>query len=127
MFEQTWKWAGKTRTTEKQIGVEVYKIRPELQALCDDVLSWIENDSYPKAEIVARFHHRLVWIHPFPNGNGRFARFAADLLSKRLGAQLPTWGSADIDRSGSVRQRYINALQAADRHEIQPLIEFLYS
>lgn len=35
----------------------------------------------PPNEIAVRFHHRLVWIRPFPNGNGRDARMPADLLA----------------------------------------------
>jgi fido (protein-threonine AMPylation protein) len=41
---------------------------------------WLERGTYPLDEIAARFHHRLVAIHPFPNGKGRHGRLMADLL-----------------------------------------------
>src|SRR5579864_1983912 len=73
MFDQTWKWAGQYRRTEKNIGIAVYQIREQLAALLGDVRYWIEHRTYPPDEIAVRFHYRLVAIHPFPNGNGRHA------------------------------------------------------
>jgi Fic family protein len=46
--------------------------------LFDDARFWIENDTYSPKELAARFHHKLVYIHPFPNGNGRHGRIMAD-------------------------------------------------
>jgi fido (protein-threonine AMPylation protein) len=43
-----------------------------------------------------RFHHRLVLIHPFPNGNGRHARLMADLLVIQLGRERFTWGRESL-------------------------------
>jgi Fic family protein len=34
-----------------------------------------------------RFHHALVALHPFPNGNGHWSRLMADILAVRLGQQ----------------------------------------
>src|SRR4051812_16596856 len=78
MFSETWKWAGRYRTTEKNIGVPFPEIREPLMALFGDVRYWLEHRAYPTDEIAVRFHHRLVVIHPFPNGNGRHARLLAD-------------------------------------------------
>ncbi|MBK8120729.1 MAG: mobile mystery protein B [Sulfuritalea sp.] len=75
-------------------------------------------------EIAVRFHHRLVAIHPFPNGNGRHARLMADLLVERLGHPSFTWGSRSLVDAGETRQRYIAALQAADARNIAPLLAF---
>jgi fido (protein-threonine AMPylation protein) len=74
-----------------------------------------------------RFHHRLVAIHPFPNGNGRHARLMADLLVMRLGQERFSWGSESLRDAGSMRKRYIAALQAADNHDIGPLLAFARS
>jgi len=77
-------------------------------------------------QIAARFHHRLVSIHPFPNGNGRHARLMADLLLENiLHCSRFTWGSADLSQAGNARQRYIAALHAADEHNYEPLLEFV--
>ena len=74
-----------------------------------------------------RFHHRLVQIHPFPNGNGRHARLLADLLVMQLGEERFSWGSANLRNPGDLRSRYIAALHAADNHDIAPLLAFARS
>lgn len=127
MFRKVWRWAGSFRTTERNIGVDAYKIGVELRMLLDDVRFWIENATYPPDEIAVRFHHRLVWIHPFPNGNGRHARMAADLLAVALGRPRFTWGSASLVEAAKTRAAYVAALKAADNHDIAPLLAFARS
>lgn len=83
--------------------------------------------AYPPAEIGARFHHRLVSIHPFANGNGRHARLMADLLMENMGEKPLTWGRTNLASAGEARARYIAALQAADRGDLKPLIAFAKS
>ncbi len=124
MFDQTWKWAGIYRTTEKNIGIPHFQIRDSLAALLGDVRYWMEHRTFAPDEIAIRFHHRLVAIHPFANGNGRHARLIADVLAQRLGRPLFTWGGADIARAGDFRRDYLGALRAADRNDIQPLLTF---
>lgn len=85
MFDESWKWAGKTRTSIKNIGVDISQFYEQTKNLCDDVIYWINNKTYTFEEIGVRFHHRLVQIHLFPNGNGRHARFVTDLLMKNIG------------------------------------------
>ena len=92
MFGRVWRWAGQFRQTERNIGVDAYRVQMDLRQLLNDCRYWIENDTYPADEIAARFHHRLVLIHPFPNGNGRHARLATDLLLTRLGHPRFSWG-----------------------------------
>ncbi|OGT18474.1 MAG: cell filamentation protein Fic [Gallionellales bacterium RIFCSPHIGHO2_02_FULL_57_16] len=127
MFGETWKWAGEFRKTDKNIGVDWLKIGVELKKLLDDTHYQIEHASYPPDEIAVRFHHRLVTIHPFPNGNGRHARLMADLLVERLGQPRFTWGSRSLTDASETRMRYIAALQAADRRDIAPLLAFARS
>jgi Fic-DOC domain mobile mystery protein B len=127
MFGKVWRWAGTLRTTERNIGIEAYKIRTELRPLLDDVRFWIDHKTYPPDEIAVRFHHRLVWIHPCPNGNGRHARIAADLLAASLGRPRFTWGSVSLVQVDETRARYIAALKAADNHDIAPLLTFARS
>ena len=121
MFDQTWKWAGKYRHTEKNIGVPFHQIRERLVALFGDVGYWIEHATLPPDEIAIRFHHRLVQIHPFPNGNGRHARLIADLFVKKLGLPPFTWGSTDLVKRSEARDKYLSAIRAADGGDIQPL------
>jgi Fic-DOC domain mobile mystery protein B len=127
MFDQTWKWAGQYRRSEKNIGVAFHEIRERLMALCGDVSYWIDNSTYPPDEIAVRFHHRLVFIHPFPNGNGRHGRLMADLLLIKLDCPPFSWGSANLVNQGEARARYLEAIRAADAGDIQPLLRFARS
>jgi Fic-DOC domain mobile mystery protein B len=124
MFGDVWRWAGTFRATERNIGIQAYRIGTELASMLDDVRYWIEHKTFPPDEIAIRFHHRLVAIHPFPNGNGRHARLAADLLIERLGGEPFTWGGGSLANVGELRARYVAALRAADNHNIAPLIKF---
>jgi Fic-DOC domain mobile mystery protein B len=127
MLGDVWRWAGEFRTSERNIGIPHYEIPMALRQLLDDARTWIEYGSYPPDEIAVRFHHRLVQIHPFPNGNGRHARLMADLLVMSLGGERFSWGSANLQDAGDVRRQYIAALQAADNHDIGPLLAFARS
>jgi Fic-DOC domain mobile mystery protein B len=127
MFDQTWKWAGEYRRTEKNLGVSVHEIRERLMALFGDARYWTENNTYPTDEIAVRFHHRLVLIHPFPNGNGRHARLIADVIAMKLGRPAFTWGSANLVKEGEARTIYLDAIGAADNGDIQPLLNFARS
>jgi len=127
MFGNVWRWAGKYRHTEKNIGVEPYRIPQDLAQLLDDCRYWIDQSTYEPDEIAARFHHKLVWIHPYPNGNGRHARLAADLLLISLGQKRFTWGSTSLTDPGETRKCYVAALRQADNHNIEPLLTFARS
>ena len=127
MLGAVWRWAGSYRTSERNIGIEAWRIPAEVAQLLDDVRFWIAAGTYGPDEICIRFHHRLVAIHPFPNGNGRLARMAADLLAVRLGRPRFTWGRSTLVAPASARAAYIAALQAADRHDIEPLLHFARS
>ncbi len=128
MFCNVWKWAGSFRQSEKNIGVPWYRISIELKKLCDDVKYWIENETFQEDEIAVRFHHRLVSIHLFPNGNGRHARLAADILLENTLNKPPfTWGNTNLVKQGDDRKRYIDSLHAADRGEYELLLRFARS
>jgi Fic-DOC domain mobile mystery protein B len=127
MFRETWKWAGNFRKSDKNIGVDWLNIGVELKKLLDDVRYQVEHSAFPGDEIAVRFHHRLVAIHPFPNGNGRHARMMADLLVERLGKARFTWGSKNLVDPDDTRKQYIAALQAADARNIAPLLAFARS
>ena len=127
MYGNVWGWAGNYRSSGKNIGIDAYRIPTELRQLLDDCRYWIENGTFEPDEIAARFHHRLVSIHCYPNGNGRHARLAADLLLKSMGQKRFSWGGMNLVDIGETRKRYIAALQDADGHDIGPLLEFVRS
>jgi Fic-DOC domain mobile mystery protein B len=124
MFDQTWRWAGKFRQTEKNLGVPFAEIPERLAVLFGDARYWMENGTHSPDEIAVRFHHRLVLIHPFANGNGRHARLIADGLGMKSGRPTFTWGSSSLTEPGQSRARYLDALRAADGVDIRPLLEF---
>ena len=131
MFNQVWKWAGKPRTTDKNIGFHWQQIPTQLNNLFANTRYWIENKTYKWDELAIRFHHRLVFIHAFPNGNGRHARLMTDILLK-LNNQKPfTWGanmgSSPIEVEGKTRKAYISALKKADQNNFVDLIKFAKS
>lgn len=127
MFGQSWRWAGQYRSRDKSIGSDWRQIRMQVPALLADIAFQVEQQVDPVDRIAISFHHRLVSIHPFPNGNGRHARLIADVLIERLGLGAPrfSWGgsSSPIDAS-ALRQHYIAALQQADRGNVSALLAF---
>ena len=128
MFGNVWKWAGTFRRSDKTIGIPWVEIAVELKLLCDDAKAWIEYETYPPDEFAVRFHHRLVYIHPFSNGNGRHARLMADLILEKLFKAPPfSWGNAALTKQGESRTAYISALKAADNHDFSLLMKFVRS
>ncbi len=127
MFGEIWSWAGTYRHTERNIGIEPHRIAAELANTLDDVRYWVDHETYPVDEIAVRLHHRLVVVHPFPNGNGRHTRLMADLLISKLGGTPFTWGGASLSDISVVRKNYIAALIAADGHDIGVLLQFARS
>ena len=128
MFGSIWAWAGQFRKSMKNLGVQPWQIALEVSQLCQDTSEWIKSATYEPDEICIRFHHKLVWIHPFANGNGRHARLMADLLSKHIFNNDPfTWGRTDLMGPGKSRASYITALQAADQQDYSLLQKFARS
>jgi Fic-DOC domain mobile mystery protein B len=127
MFGDVWKWAGKYRQTERNIGISAARIPAEMPMMFDDIRYWVDNNTFPADEIAIRLHHRLVVIHPFPNGNGRHARLMADLLVERLGGRAFTWGGGSLANVGELRTKYISVLRKADGNAIEPLVAFARS
>jgi len=128
MFGDVWTWAGTRRNTGKNIGVDPPQIYIRLGGLLDDVRFWTQASVYPRDEIAVRLHHGLVFIHPFPNGNGRHARLMADLAIGLLRGEPFTWGSGEtLQDIGELREHYIHALRRADDHDFEELLIFARS
>lgn len=127
MFGDVWRWAGKYRSSERNIGVAPYMIPVVMRQSIDDAKYWVEQKSWPPDELAVRFSHKLVSVHPFPNGNGRWSRLAGDLLVIQLGEKRFTWGSASIVSISDTRRAYVNALKIADGGDILPLLVFARS
>ena len=127
LFGQVWEWAGRYRRFETNIGIDPKQISVAVRMLVHDVFAWVDNETYEPDELAVRFHHRLVAIHPFPNGNGRHGRVAAEYLAMALGRQRFGWGiGLDVDTE-ELRAIYRRALQRADAGDIDELLTFARS
>jgi Fic-DOC domain mobile mystery protein B len=128
MFGQVWFWAGKFRRTNKNIGVDKTLIAVELKKLFADCFYWVNNQTFNEEEIAIRWKHRLVSIHPFPNGNGRHARLAADIMMEKVFKKpVFTWGGMGLNKPGLIRASYIKAIREADQGNYEPLLRFAQS
>lgn len=131
MFAHTWKWAGLFRSSEKSIGVAPYNITTNLANLLEDIrhqlLSIKIADDRIIDGIACGFHHRLVAIHPFPNGNGRHSRLMTDFLLVQTGRPRFTWGGENLGPNNPTRQQYLDALRKADKHDYTELLLFARS
>lgn len=128
MYGDVWAWAGEFRKTDKNIGINKWQIPTQLKALLDDTKYWIANNTYPPDEIAIRFKHRIVAIHCFPNGNGRHSRLMADIIAEKVFKQpVFTWGAANLVKGGNARAVYLTAIKAADKGDIQLLMNFARS
>lgn len=114
MFGEVWSWAGAYRRRETNLGIEPAGIAAAVRALVDDTRTWIEHGTFDRDDTCIRFHHRLVAIHPFPNGNGRHGRYCADYLVEALGDARFTWGAGQLVSGHELRRAYISSLRAAD-------------
>lgn len=122
MFVHVWHWAGVKRKIDTNIGVTSMHIDTELKKLFDDFIFWNENNN-DSLEISAMLHQRLVQIHPFVNGNGRWARLLANLYLKQKLGRYVLWPEDDLFIASEFRKKYISALQLADKHNYQALID----
>ena len=128
MFGNVWSWAGKFRTSEKNIGVQWVRIGTDLRMLLDDTHYWIDNGTYPPEEIAIRFKHKLVTIHCFPNGNGRHSRIMADLIIESIfGRKIFSWNQSNMVKADETRKEYIRSIKEGDKGDINPLIKFARS
>lgn len=126
IFGRTWKWAGEFRQSNKNIGVDWLTISVQLKNLCDDLVFQVEKNVFDMDDAAMRFHHRLVLIHPFSNGNGRHARLMTDIFLLSQNKERFVWGDHQSMTSPTIiRKNYINALRAADRGDFQLLKMFL--
>jgi Fic-DOC domain mobile mystery protein B len=128
MYDQVWTWAGQYRTSDRNLGVPFWQVRVDMRNLEADAKTWLADTSaarYSNDECAVRFGYRLVVIHPFANGNGRWSRLASDALIVALGGSRFSWGGALLTEPDRLRRDYIAALQAADTAgDFGPLMGF---
>jgi Fic family protein len=115
-------WAGKYRDSNVIIGGADHR-PPEAITIPEhmkNLMSWLK-ENYKALHIVecaALFHHKLVHIHPFFDGNGRTARLAMNVLLMESGFPLVIILKND-------RKKYYRVLAAADSGNLKPLVSFI--
>jgi len=130
MFSEVWAWAGLLRSRETNIGVDPHQIAVQWEQVLGNVLWQLDDATMSVLEVGVRFHHNMLKIHCFTNGNGRHARLAANKVAELagLGSEAYTWGRRSGEPMGEVRIRYVDALRLADTaDEFGPLIQVAIS
>jgi Fic-DOC domain mobile mystery protein B len=128
MFDRTWAWAGKFRQSDKNIGCDWTQVPLRLRQMLDNTHYWVQEKVFPLDEVAVRFHHQLVLVHGFPNGNGRHARLMTDCLLRQCQAKAFSWGGGqNLEDLGTTRQQYLTSLRMADAGDIGPLLAFVRS
>ena len=128
MFGSIWEWAGRYRKHNTIPGVEWPRIPEEVRKLCGDFALWDTSASMTVLEIAACLQHRLVWIHPFTDGNGRHARLITDIFFHSRKHPLPKWPQIDrLPQGDAIRARYVDAMKKADQGDFGELIDCMKS
>jgi Fic-DOC domain mobile mystery protein B len=122
MFEDVWEWAGKFRNCDLNIGCSWHQVGQRLGQLFADLEYWEANE-FDLIEQSARLHHGAVFIHPFLNGNGRWARMLTNIWLALHESPEVAWPEHLIGSTSPIRGDYIAALRAADGGDLSPLIE----
>jgi Fic-DOC domain mobile mystery protein B len=126
LFGDVWKWAGKFRRLDVNISkIRSYDVAPQLKNFFEDAGLWMSEGQINWDEIAAEMHHRLVSIHPFPNGNGRTTRIYTEYVQKRNSQKITSWKASLAHDPKERRKSYIKALQQADQGNFGPLVDFM--
>ena len=127
MFGDVWSWAGRYRRGDTNLGCPWPEITAQVEVLVGNFAHRIALATEAPALLSVAFHHQLVSVHPFPNGNGRHSRLAAGYLAAALGGPPLQWGSGLGLATEELRARYLGALQRADAGELDELVAFAIS
>ena len=130
MYDQVWEWAGALRSqtgATPNIGVPPAMVPVELgRVAMEFARDWEARSDESLLAFVARYHHVLVSVHPFNNGNGRWSRLACDAVVERLAnAPRVVWAIDTLNVNSDERSAYIAALKQADTGNLQPLVGYL--
>jgi Fic family protein len=116
-------WAGKYRNSGVVIGGADHKPPEalEIPRLMQNLISWVGDNNKKKihpVELASILHHKLVYIHPFFDGNGRTSRLAMNIVLMQSGFPLVIVLKND-------RKKYYQSLSLADKGDCVPFVNFI--
>ncbi len=120
MFGAVWTWAGVLRTCDLNLGVPWQQVETRLYALMDDLAFW-EKHNPDSLEQAVLLQHRAVQIHPFMNGNGRWARMLANIWLRLHAQPVTAWPEQTVGAESPIRKEYLEAIREADVGDYGPL------
>ncbi len=103
---------------ERQVAIGVHE-PPPAQALARFIARWAEvygTARRGEMSVVAAVasHHRLAWVHPFADGNGRVTRLHTHLVMHAMGLTKGLW--SPLRGFARTEESYRAFLRAADEH-----------
>ncbi len=114
--------AGKYRTSQVRVAGATFMppSASKIQPMMNELLQTIQQnpDELAPIELAAFFHHKLVYIHPFLDGNGRTARLLMNIILMKNG--YPFTVLLKVDRS-----KYLKTLSEADNDNLVPFTNFI--
>lgn len=124
-------WAGEYRTVDVSKGDFVwppaYLVARNMEKLEADVLSDRTPCRHADLSVVctslAIVHAELLLIHPFREGNGRLARWLADIMAFQAGYAPPLYRFRGRG-STAVRKNYLSAVVRGYDRDYEPLARF---
>lgn len=126
MFGEVWTWAGQLRKTQRNIGVDFTQVRIQLIQLIENSKQQLVSE-VDRESIATYFHHGLLFVHPFPNGNGRWARRVTETQSDGFSIRPPRWISLVPDQVPDFRRNYLQALRQGDEGNLAPLQQLIFT
>ncbi len=115
-------WAGRYRNSNVIIGGADHTPPDALEVSqhMHDLVKWFsaKRKKLHVVELATLTHHKLVFIHPFFDGNGRTSRLLMNLILMQAGFPLSIVLKND-------RKKYYRALDQADKKNLEPFARFI--
>lgn len=113
--------AGRFRATQVFVGHHIPPHPQDVEKQMEEFVQWMNSEdamSLHPVELAALAHYKLVYIHPFVDGNGRTSRLLMNLI-------LMQAGYPPITIRKEQRAEYYHALEVANEGDVRPFIRFI--
>ncbi|XP_038646302.1 protein adenylyltransferase FICD [Scyliorhinus canicula] len=113
--------AGRFRTNQVFVGHHIPPHPRDVERQMQELVEWLNSEeamSLHPVEFAALAHYKLVYIHPFVDGNGRTARLLMNLI-------LMQAGFPPVTIRKEQRAEYYSAIDLANEGDVRPFIRFI--